>query len=224
MNYTYAHCLSESETTELTGPSYLIPPAYDINGRRASYSNCDSDRRQVLNVPFVVFAPKFSNHYVNLLAGGWELGTIFTATAGAPFTVSTGADITLAGTGNTIAYNAAHPYTARTSFGTQNYLAGSFGTTCAAAIWTCPAAGTFSYQRPLSLYGPSSYELDMSLSRNFALYHTEGQKLQFRWDVFNLPNEVILGTPSSTITSTTFGNFSSSGNPRIMQVALKYTF
>ena len=64
----------------------------------------------------------------------------------------------------------------------------------------------------------------MSLSRNFSIYHTEAQKIQFRWDVFNVPNEVILTTPTATVTSSAFGNFTTSGNPRIMQVALKYTF
>ncbi len=226
VNYTFSHCLSESETTELTGPSYLIPPAYDPNGRRASYSNCDSDRRQVLNSSLILFAPKtVGNRLTSVALGGWELANIFTATTGSAFTVSTGSDITLAGTGNTIAYDAAHPYGTRTNFGTQGYLTASGGS-CAAGIWTCPATGTFSYQRPLSLYGPASYEWDMALSRNFALFHTDSQKIQFRWDVFNVPNEVILTTPTATITSATFGSFSSTsvGLPRIMQVALKYTF
>jgi hypothetical protein len=57
-NYTLAHCISESETTELTGPSYIIPPAVNPNGRRLSYSNCDSDRRQVGNI---LFDPQFAN-------------------------------------------------------------------------------------------------------------------------------------------------------------------
>ena len=227
MNYTYAHCLSETETTELTGPSYLIPPAYDLNGRRASYSNCDSDRRQVLNSSMVLFAPKFGNHLVNLVAGGWEWGNIFTATTGGAFTVSTGADVTLAGTGNSIAYDASQPYGTRNSFGTHGYLTPYVipsGGTAQTSNWASPTVGTFSYQRPLSLYGPSSYEWDMSLSRNFSIYHTEAQKIQFRWDVFNVPNEVILTTPTATVTSSAFGNFTTSGNPRIMQVALKYTF
>ncbi len=227
MNYTYSHCLSESETTELTGPSYLIPPAYDLNGRRASYSNCDSDRRQVLNSSMVLFAPRFGNHLVNLVAGGWEWGNVFTATTGGAFTVSTGADVTLAGTGNTIAYNAAKPYGSRTNFGTQGYLATyaiPVGGTAQTSNWPSPAVGTFSYQRPLSLFGPASYEWDMSISRNFSVYHTESQKIQFRWDVFNVPNEVILTTPTATVTSSAFGQFTTSGLPRIMQVALKYTF
>jgi hypothetical protein len=173
----------------------------------------------------VLFAPKFGNRLVNLVAGGWEWGNVFTATTGGRFTASTGADVTLAGTGNTIAYNAAQPYGSRTNFGTHGYLTAyaiPSGGTAQTSNWPSPTVGTFSYQRPLSLVGPSSYEWDMSVSRNFAI--TESQKVQFRWDVFNVPNEVILTTPTATVTSSAFGNFTTSGNPRIMQVALKYTF
>jgi hypothetical protein len=227
-NYTYAHCLSESETTELTGPSYPIPPAINPNGRRYSYSNCDSDRRQVANLSMILNAPKFGNHYAELLAGGWQLSTIFTATSGSFGTVSTGTDNALAGTGNGYAYHAAQPYGTRSVYGTQGYLTPYViptGGTCLTANWVCPATGTFATQRPLSLVGPSSYELDMALARNFAMYHTEAQKIQFRWEVFNVPNEVILsGIPNATVTSSTFGNFTTSGAPRIMQVALKYVF
>jgi hypothetical protein len=215
-NYTLSHCLSESETTELTGPSYPIPPAINPNGRRYSYSNCDSDRRQVANVSLILNAPKFANHLVNLLASDWSLSTIFTATTGGFNTVSTGVDNALSGTGNGIAINPATPYGTRTAFGTQGYLV-------AATNFSSPAAGTFSSQRPLSIVGPSSYELDMALARTFNIH--ESQKFQFRWEVFNVPNEVILsGIGSATLTSSTFGSFSSTGPARIMQAALKYIF
>ncbi len=65
----------------------------------------------------------------------------------------------------------------------------------------------------------------MALSRNFHIY--ESQSLQFRWEVFNVPNEAIFANPSSSYTSTTFGNITSTAtnaNPRIMQFALKYLF
>jgi hypothetical protein len=232
-NYTYAHCLSEAETTELTGPSYADPPSYDADGRRRSYSNCDSDRRQVLNAPLILNAPRWQNHVADMLASNWSLSVIFTATTGGFSSVTTGQDITLAGTGNTIATNPAHPYGTRTNFGTQNYLVqqtlgtgSNFPAQCLTATWSCPAAGSYSTQRPLSLVGPSSYELDMSLGRTFNIPHMEGQKLQFRWEVFNVPNEVILnGIGGATASGTAvMGNFTTSGAPRIMQAALKYIF
>ena len=217
-NYTLAHCLSESETTELTGPSYLIPPAVNPNGRRLSYSNCDSDHRQVANVSLILNSPNFANHITNILASGWQLATIFTATTGSFFSVTTGADTSQTGVGSAFAINPANPFGNRTAFGAQNYLVANTN-------WTIPATGTFGPQRPLSIVGPGNYELDMSLSRNFSVYHTESQKVQFRWEVFNVPNEAIFGNPSSAYTSTTFGNITTTArDPRIMQLALKYLF
>ena len=219
-NYTWAHCLSETETTELTGPSYIIPPAVNPNGRRLSYSNCDSDHRQVANISLILNTPSFGNHLTNMFVGGWQLSTIFTATTGSFFSVTTGNDTSLTGVGTAYAINPAAPYGTRTQFGTKSYLNASTN-------WTLPAVGTFGPQRPLSLVGPSSYELDLALSRTFSIYHLETQKLQFRWEVFNVPNEAIFANPSSVYTSSTFGNITANAansNPRIMQFALKYLF
>jgi hypothetical protein len=83
--------------------------------------------------------------------------------------------------------------------------------------------------------------MDMALSRIFPVAHTESQTVEFRWEVFNVTNEAILGGSqgntgdgfgsgtgsglgSTTVTSATFGDFTSAGAPRIMQFALKYNF
>ncbi len=187
-NYTWAHCLSETETTELTGPSYIIPPAVNPNGRRLSYSNCDSDRRQVANVSLILNSPTFANNITRMLASGWQLSSIFTATTGSFFSVTTGTDTSLTGVGTAYAINPSNPYGTRTAFGTKGYLTANTN-------WTLPAVGTFGPQRPLSLVGPGSYELDMALSRTFHIY--ESQNLQFRWEAFNVPNEAIFANPSS---------------------------
>jgi hypothetical protein len=82
--------------------------------------------------------------------------------------------------------------------------------------------------------------LDVALSRTFAL--AEKKTLQLRAEVFNLPNFVNFSSPVATLNSTgTFGKILSdvpgnsvvqsganvgpgSGDPRIMQFALKYVF
>jgi hypothetical protein len=227
--------LSEAETTELTGPTYLIPPAYDPNGRRESYSNCDSDHRQTLNTTTLFNSPSFNNRLAKDVVTGWQFSPIFTAQTGGYSTITTGNDnYTLADTGNDIATNPAHPYGTRTNFGIDGYLV-------AASNFTPPAAGTFNYSRPYSLHGLPTYELDMALVRSFPIYHTDSQNIQFRWEVFNVTNEAILGGAASTVTegfgagtgggfgastssTGTFGDFSTAGNPRIMQFALKYNF
>jgi hypothetical protein len=56
--------------------------------------------------------------------------------------------------------------------------------------------------------------------------------VEFRWEVFNVPNLVNLGVPNTVLSSGTFGQITSdingsssqAGDPRIMQLALKYVF
>lgn len=218
-NYTWAHCLSEAETTELTGPSYVIPPAYNPRGKDYSYANCDSDRRNVANISFVARSPNYGERFTRMLVGGWQLSTILTATSGGWGTATTGSDTALSGIGNQISNIVANPYGARTRFGANSYLVNT--------SFAAPAAGTYSLQRPLSLRGPASYELDMGLARNFKVPRRETDQVQFRWEVFNVPNEAIFrGIPAGSVTGSNFGTFTqgNAGDPRIMQLALKYLF
>jgi hypothetical protein len=53
---------------------------------------------------------------------------------------------------------------------------------------------------------------------------TERFRLDFRWEIFNVFNRVILGPPDSNITSQTFGRIVSAGSPRQMQFGLKLYF
>ena len=63
----------------------------------------------------------------------------------------------------------------------------------------------------------------MRLSRTFGIH--EAQKLQVNFEAFNVPNSVAVGTPTTTLTSSTFGQFTSQSNsPRILQAAVKYIF
>ena len=209
-NYTYAHCLSEAETTELTGPTYPNPA-----NRHGSYSNCDSDRRSVANVPLLLTMPRLKSHVQDLLAGGWGLNVIFTARSGGFYSPTNSVDVALSGTSGQLYTITGSPYSGTsTRFGANGLLTKTaFG---------APALGTYAATTPYSLQGPGSYQLDMALTRNFRI--VEGQQVQFRWEVFNVPNEPIFGNPTSSITSTSFGNFTTTGDPRIMQFALKYIF
>jgi hypothetical protein len=212
-NYTYAHCLSEAETTELTGPSYIIP-----GNRHASYSNCDSDRRHVANVSFVYNMPHLRQRFADLVLGGWGVSTIFTARSGGYFTPTTGVDNALSGISGQIGTVTGNPYGPRTRTASgYDYL-----TPTGFATNFSTLTGVYSTAAPLTIHGPGSYELDMALLREFHV--TESQHVQFRWEVFNVPNEAIFTTLTTAQNSGTFGYYTAADNPRIMQFALKYIF
>jgi hypothetical protein len=64
--------------------------------------------------------------------------------------------------------------------------------------------------------------VDWGLYKNFKV--TEALNLQFRSEFFNLFNHTNFGSPDSTVTSTSFGQIWSAGDPRIIQFALRLSF
>jgi hypothetical protein len=74
-----------------------------------------------------------------------------------------------------------------------------------------------------TLRGPHTSVFDFALMRDFPIHESLG--LQFRWEVFNLANAVLLGQPSTNISSSSVGQITSlSGDPRVMQFALRLSF
>jgi hypothetical protein len=74
-----------------------------------------------------------------------------------------------------------------------------------------------------TLRGPHTNVFDFSLTRDFPI--RESLKLQFRWEVFNLFNTVLFGQPSGNVTSGAAGQITTlSGDPRVMQFALRLSF
>jgi hypothetical protein len=91
------------------------------------------------------------------------------------------------------------------------------------AAFAQPALGTYGNSGRNSVLGPSSWGLDVALSRTFAI--REAQRLEFRAEAFNLTNSTRFGNPGVNRNATnTFGAINSSQDARVMQFALKYVF
>lgn len=74
-----------------------------------------------------------------------------------------------------------------------------------------------------SLRGPRTDVFDAALLREFPMM--EGTNLEARWEVFNITNTPEFGQPNGNITSGGVASITSlSGDPRIMQFALRFTF
>lgn len=79
-----------------------------------------------------------------------------------------------------------------------------------------------------TIRGQGYFDIDSGLGKSFTMPWSERQKLQFRWESFNLTNTVRLDPRSASIglTSTSsWGKLSGVlGAARQMQFALRYTF
>jgi len=70
--------------------------------------------------------------------------------------------------------------------------------------------------------GPSYRNLDLALVRRMPL--ASSQTIEVRAEVFNATNTPPLGAPSGVFGSPAFGTITSAGDPRVIQLALKYLF
>jgi hypothetical protein len=221
-NYTWSHCISDvwNDFTGNNGVSSGTP-----NNRRADRGNCaTSDQRQVLNLSMVAQTPRFSGHALRWLAGDWQVSPILKIKSAQFFTVVTGVDNALNGQQGTAQRPnllLANPYSSNPSVnGWINALA-----------FAAPAPGTYGNLGAYNLNGPRIFQLDLGLSRTFQIW--ERKLLQVRAEAFNLPNHLNPSVPVAALNSGSFGKIQSdisgtsglsAGDPRIVQLALKFVF
>ena len=85
-----------------------------------------------------------------------------------------------------------------------------------------PATGQFGNLENNSLIGPGRFNVDVGIVRSFRVGGE--RQVQFRAEAFNVLNRVNLATPVSALNSPNFGLITGASDPRIIQLALKYTF
>jgi hypothetical protein len=229
-NYTWSHCISDYWNNTVGGSG--ADKGWNPGGRSLERSNCiGTDQRQGFNLSTVLQTPAFSGRALRLAASNWQFSPLVKVRTGQYITVTTGVDNALNGT---------------TTQRPNQILANPYMQNKSASGWLNPAAfanpapGTYGNLGNNNLLGPKYFQLDFALSRTFSL--GEKRTLQLRAEVFNLPNFVNFSAPVATLNSTgTFGKILSdvpgnsivqsganvgpgSGDPRIMQFALKYSF
>jgi hypothetical protein len=218
-NYTWSHCIGPSNNAGggTANPGTNYPHQYD---RNLDVGNCSSDRRNVFNLTVVASTPSFSNKAMRLVLTDWQVSGIYRYSSGAPFSIASGVD------------NALLAYSERAVQVNQNTAATNQGQACVnsapCVAWLNPAAfaqpalGTLSSLGVFNVLGPRFFQFDVALVRTFPV--REKMNLQFRAEAFNLLNNVRFNNPGASLSSTsTFGNITSAQDPRILQLAMKFT-
>ena len=178
----------------------------------------DADRPHAFVASYVWNLPRFNNSpaVVKYLLGGWQHNGIVALYAGTPFSVVSGIDNSLTGVNQD-----------RTDLiGTPSLTSGAKGERIARYFNTAAFAlnreGTFGTSGRNILRVPGSVNIDMSVFKNIPLW--EKHTFQLRGEFFNVPNRTNLGGLNANFSATTFGRITGAGNPRIVQIALKYIF
>ena len=208
-NWTVSRCISDVVNYEpsVAGIELVKPgdPEYDRGSCGAT------DQRHVVNLSTVYQVPGVSGGLVRLMTSDWQASAILSARSGTHFSATTGVDVALNGQANQ------RPNTT----GEDVYLKEGYRWLNPAAFRN-PAAGEFGDLENNSLVGPSRFNIDVGLTRSFRM--GGAQQIQFRAEVFNVLNRVHLSNPVAALNSPNFGLITAAGDPRIIQLALKYMF
>jgi hypothetical protein len=220
VNYTWSHCIGPFQGNEAgdTGANPAIPNPY-VGDRDRGRGNCLTDQREIFNLTAVLESPRFSNTALRHIASGWKLAPLYRHRTGTYLNIVAGAnnDFARNGTninsqpaqyvgGNPIADDSARP---NTYWLNKNAFAP-------------PALGILGNAGTRTVVGPSQWDFDMALSRNFRVKET--QRVEFRWEAYNVTNSFRAVAPNADITNALFGQIRASRAPRVMQFALKYVF
>ena len=222
VNYTWSHCISTYDFGgELAGNDYQNP-----NNRNAEKADCNFDRRHVFNLSMVAVSGGLGSGFLKGATRDWQVAPLVSLYTGQPLTVTTGSDVSLTGEGADRP-NAVSGVPLDVGAGLNNWFnTAAFAGGCTTAAYvgnpSCVPLGQFGSAARDILHGPGTIQWDMSLTRRFVI--NERYKMEFRSDFFNIMNHANWGNPATGLTSSTFGQITSFGSPRLIQVNMKLFF
>lgn len=239
LNYTYSKSLDIGSRSESVG---AYSSDFMINSWNAQQLRAPSryDATHQANAYFVYQLPfgrgrqfgSSMNRVLDAFVGGWELSGTWRQTSGLPFSVSNGSRWAT----NWELSGYATPNGNPLPEITNNKNAPAVSGAGAPNLWSDPktALAGFMEQMPgqtgsrNSLRGQGYFDIDTGLYKNFTMPWSEQQKLQFRWEAYNVTNTVRFDPNSANLSLTStakFGQLTGTlGDPRQMQFALRYQF
>lgn len=218
-NWTLSKCESDQTDTQFSAATTGVDPDHPEYDR----GPCVSDRRHVLNVSGVIRTPELNKWgFLGRVLSDWQFSPLLRWQSGNLSTPVTGVDSALTGQPDQRAVQIlADPYgdgrVERRADGSPSgvvYLNRD--------AFAAPPPGTYSTAHPRSILNRSTFTNDLAVTRRVRL--ANGNGLQVRWEIFNVLNHVNYGAPDVSLNSSNFGRITTTGDPRIMQFALKYEF
>jgi hypothetical protein len=245
-NYTFSRALTDA-------PSELNTAAQNSYNLNAEYGPTPYNRNDILAMDGIFDLPWYRDQkgIVGHVLGGWEVSGIYSVNSGMPLTAVLCQGVACGGTVN---YNGLTSiYNGKTNGGTANDSAGLgvLGGSLAAlrpnqvlnpndgygqvalrkrAHWfnqtafaaPSPASFQVGNERRGPVAGPGFNRLDMGLFRTFRVYRM--YTFTLRGEGYNVLNHTNWGGVDTLATSPTFGQVTSAHDPRILQVAGKFSF
>jgi hypothetical protein len=234
VNYTWSHAIDNQSTVANTtaGSGGLV---CDVTNLRVCRGNADFDIRHLLNVNGIWEIPVGRGRFfagdapgwLNAIIGGWQVSGIFTARSGLPFGIDSnswprtfiynpnGVPAVITGDASALRMQIQDA-----PGGTIQFFADP---EAALAAVRYPRHGEIGNRN--ALRGPSFWNLDTNVMKNFNLPWSETQRLQIRWESYNALNHHSYGLPSVALGTTTYGQITTSASTaRVMQFGVRWDF
>jgi hypothetical protein len=209
-NYTWSKCLGIAPVTSL-GTGVLQDP----NNVRGDYGPCTYDSTHLFNTSIVYTSQFGHGGLASQLLSHWNIAPLVRYQSGLPVNPVTGKDNSLTGVGNDrpnvasdVMYTDA-PHGKKYQYVNPN-------------LYIPNPIGTFGNASHNSLRGPGYFDVDLAVAREFRLL--EKLTLHVRGEAFNALNHPNFNGPNGNIASSNFGQITTAGDPRILQVSMKLVF
>lgn len=213
-SYTWAHNIDVCSQYFAGGNCFQDPENIESNRGNSSF-----DQRHVFSLSILYDLPnpvgRLNSRILDGILGGWQVTGIVSARSGLPFNAVTGFDASLTGAGvdrpnvirdPNLPSDRSRDEKIKEWFDTEAFVANS--------------PGEYGNHGRNSLRGPSYFNTDLGLFKNVRMF--DSHELQFRVEVFNLFNRPHFGNPNAVLISPTFGRILSAGDPRLIQLGVKY--
>jgi hypothetical protein len=219
-NYTWSRCMGTDtpNTFSQISNGYTNPddPEFDKG-------YCDQDRRHLASVTLGAETPEFSGAAMRALASGWRAAGIVSIRSGRRINVTAGRDNAFTGIRDQRPSKVSDDVYASSRTLNQYFNRAAFAQ---------PAPGTYGNLMRNAVTGPNFWSVDLAISRTIGIVGM--QLLELRLEAFNLFNTFNWGDPGATqnaggvtanFNSGAFGRITTqTGDPRIIQLGIKYAF
>jgi hypothetical protein len=222
-SYTLSKCTGTatalaSATFNQISAGYTDPDNPDFD---AGY--CDQDRKHLGTVNMGYQTPDVGNGVVRALASNWRVSGILSARSGSRLNITSGRDNAFVGIAaqrvDLVSDDIYGPGKDASGLKPGDRIDNYFDR----AAFTQPAAGTLGDATRNLAVGPAFWQVDMAISKLVSVIGT--QRLELRFETFNLFNTFNWGNPVTNFNSGTFGRITTQeGDPRIVQFGVKYDF
>lgn len=212
--------------------AYTLSRTYDMNNsfggdldtvsnpynRKYDYGVAYSDATHVGLVNFIYQLPFFrgaGNRPVRTVAGGWEVSGIVSMMSGFPL------NVTLGGAQGS---NGLASATNRPNYGGSVTYPGTVNQWFDTSAFSLPVVGQWGTLGHGVIRGPGRDNWNLSLFKSFVVSESRNSKIEFRAESFNTWNHTQLRGVSSSFSASNFGAVTSTWDPRVFQLGMKFIF